>query len=526
MDKQNSDNNMKHDEELFHSLDINRKMRNRKLLFTVAGGVLLLALVGAIVVSSLKESVWSKFGAGAGQVLRCDVAVSTITKAVSGSGVLKDVDLETVCVPNGVEILEVLVTTNDTVTEGQAIATVDLVSVRSAINDLQQRLDAVDAQIRSAEDDSVSSTISAGVSGRVKQIYGEIGLPVEQVVFDYGALAVLSLDGYMAVDIGGGDLLSDQTVSVRWSGGSLTGTVEQVCGDVATILFSDLGPTPQETVTVCDLLGNVIGNGSAYIHSPFRITGYAGKVSRIHVKTDDIVKASTKLFTLEDTQCTANYDTLLRQRKELEEDFLELLSIQHHRAVVSPVSGSVFSCEDPELPRQIAVICPDKEVRIHISVDELDILSLCVGQKVMVTVASVAAEPFEGILTRIDRTMSDGGYSAEITLPKVEGMLSGMTADVSIEILCAENVVVIPLKALNQTQNGAYVYTGYDPDTGKYENRVDVVTGLIGGNYVEIKQGLKAGDTVYYTDATSVKDLFDSMYDKERPHDAASGEGK
>ena len=508
-----------HDEELFQSLDKGRKRKKRKLIFAVISCILILVLVGAVVVSSLKESVWNKFGAGAGQILQCQVSVGTVRRTVSGSGALADVDLERISVPEGVEILDVLVDVNDSVIEGQAIASVDMNSVHNAIRNIQQQITALDAKIRGAEDDEVSKTVYSGVSGRIKCIYAENSESVEQSVYENGALAVLSLDGYMAVDVPAEGLSPAQMVSVRWSGGSLRGIVERISGIVATVLFSDHGPVPDENVTVCDLQGELLGVGSAYIHSPLRITGYAGTVDKIHVKVDDVVKANTLLFTLKDTQNRVSYDALLRQRTELEEDFLELLRIQHFGAVVSPVSGRVCSTEDTGEKSEIAVISPDQQMSVTIDVDEADILALQVGQRVEVTVNSAGNASYSGVVTEIDRTINSGSYSAEVTLEKGEGMLSGMTADVRIEILRAENVVVIPAKAVNLTQTGAYVYTGYDPDTGKYENRQDVVIGLEGEGFVEIKDGLQAGETVYFTDAATVKDLFDSMggHEEHRP---------
>ena len=508
-----------HDEELFQSLDKGRRRKKRKLIFTVISCILILGLVGSVVVSSLKESVWNKFGAGAGQILQCQAEIGTVRRTVSGSGILADLDLEKISVPEGVEILDVLVNANDTVVEGQALASVDMQSVHNAISNIQQQITALDAKIRGAEDDEVSKTVYSGVSGRVKCIYASSGEAVEQTIYENGALAVLSMDGYMAVDVSAEGLSPAQMLSVRWSGGSLRGTVDRISGNIATVLFSDHGPVPEENITVCDLQGKVIGVGSVYIHSPLRITGYAGTVDRIHVKVDDAVEDNTALFTLKDTQNRVSYDTLLRQRTELEEDFLGLLRIQHFGALVSPVSGRIHSTEDSGKKAEIAVISPDQQMSVTIDVDEADILSLQIGQRVEVTVNSAGNDPYSGVLTRINRTINSGSYSAEVTLEKGEGMLSGMTADVRIEILCTENVVVIPAKAVNLTRTGAYVYTGYDPDTGKYENRVDVVIGLEGEGFVEIKDGLEAGESVYYTDAATVKDLFDSMggHEEHRP---------
>lgn len=511
MDKYHDEMNKRHDEELFQSLDKGRKRKKRKLIFTVISCVLILGLVGVVVVSSLKESVWNKFGAGAGQILQCQAEIGTVRRTVSGSGILSYVDLEKIFVPEGVEILDILVDVNDAVIVGQAIASVDMQSVHNAISNIQQQITSLDAKIRGAEDDEVSKTIYSGVSGRVKCIYAKSGEAVEQTVCENGALAVLSLDGYMAVDVSAKGLSPAKIVSVRWSGGSLSGTVDRISGNIATVLFTDRGPVPGESITVCDLQGQILGVGSAYIHRPLRITGYAGTVDKIHVKVDDTVKANTKLFTLKDTKSRAGYDTLLRQRTELEEEFLELLRIQRHGAVVSPVSGRVFTINETVTSGELAVISLDEQMAVTISVDEADILSLQIGQRVEVTVDAVGEESYVGVLTEIDRTMNDGSYSAEVTFNKSEGMLSGMTADVRIEIMCAENVVMIPAKAVNLTQSGAYVYTGYDSDTGRYENRVDVIIGLEGEGYVEIKEGLNVGDTVYYTDAATVKDLFDSI---------------
>lgn len=510
MDNHNDEMNRRNDDGLFYSLDRNRKRKKKRQLCILTGFVLILILVGTVTVSSLKDRIWNQYGPGAGEVLRCQASIGTVRKIVSGSGILSDLDLETISVPEGVEVLDVFVKANAPVAAGQVLASVDVLSVRDAISDIEQQLTALDNKIRIAEDAETEQSVLSHVSGRVKVIYAQPGDDVEQTVFENGALAVLSLDGYMAVDISAGGLSCGDKVSIRWDGGSLPGTVDRTSGSVSTILFSDRGVEPEECVTVCDMQGEVLGIGSAYIHSPLRITGYVGVIEMVHVKKDDIVNAGTRLFTLTDTQCRVEYDSLLRQRSKLEAEFSELLKIQHYGAVVSPVSGRVYSTDD-ENSKEIAVISLEKEMTVTMDVDEADILALQVGQDVEVIVSSVGEAPFRGVLTKINKTINDGSYSAEVTLEKEAGMLSGMTADIKITVLCAENTVILPEKAINLTQSGAYVYTGYDPDSGKYENRVDVVLGVEGEGYVQIVEGLLAGDTVYYTNATTVKDLFDSM---------------
>ena len=141
---------------------------------------------------------------------------------------------------------------------------------------------------------------------------------------------------------------------------------------------------------------------------------------------------------------------------------------------------------------------------VTISVDEADILSLEVGQTVTVSVSSVSEDSFEGTLTEINRTSSSSGtYSAVIEIAKEEGMLSGMTASVSVRIEGVDDAILIPIEALHKTSDGAYVYTSYNEEYQEYGGKVDVVTGLENSTYVEIKSGLSVGDAVYYTEQQS-----------------------
>ena len=107
-------------------------------------------------------------------------------------------------------------------------------------------------------------------------------------------------------------------------------------------------------------------------------------------------------------------------------------------------------------------------------------------------------------MIEINRTSSSSGtYSAVIELAKAEGMLSGMTASVSVRIEGVDDAILIPIEAVHKTRDGAYVYTSYNEEYQEYGGKVDVITGLENSTYVEIKSGLKVGDTVYYTEQES-----------------------
>ena len=143
---------------------------------------------------------------------------------------------------------------------------------------------------------------------------------------------------------------------------------------------------------------------------------------------------------------------------------------------------------------------------VSISVDETDVLSLAVGQEVSVTVESIGDDTYTGTVTEIDTSAasSSGGvttYTATITLDRADRMLAGMTASASIVIEGVDNALLLPDDAVRKTSSSAYVYTSYDESTGELDGMTEVTVGLSNGSYVEILEGLKEGDTVYYTES-------------------------
>ena len=502
-DKRAETPNDQRDDALFEALGKNKKRKRRKIIITVVSIVLVLAIVAVTGVGYLQRQVREQFATSQGEVLSYAVTTGSISTVVSGSGSLTDVELESITVPSGVEITAVKVKTNQSVVQGDVLATVDMASVISAMAELQSQIEELDDQISAAEDDAAATTIYAGVAGRVKAIFGEAGAAVADVMYENGALALISLDGYMAVDIQAEGLQVGDSVTVRRADGKeITGTVESAVASQVTILVTDNGPEYGEAVTVLDSEGTELAAGQLYIHSPLKVTGYAGTISKVNTTLNTKVSATTKILTLKDTSYSANYNSLLRQRSQLEETLLELLTIQRDGAVLSKMDGSVNSVDYTSGSTSVVTLSADQKMSVTISVDESDILSLELGQTVTVTVKSVSEDSFEGVLTEINRTSSSSGtYSAVIELSKTEGMLSGMTASVSVRIQGVDDAILIPIEALHKTSDGAYVYTSYNEEYQEYGGKRDVVTGLENSTYVEIKSGLEVGDTVYYTES-------------------------
>ena len=522
-------------EELFDRLRKEKKQRRNRLIRTVVIIIAAVFVILVCVVLGLRRNVEKRFEAAAAEVQEYSVRTGTIHTIVAGSGILAEEDVETIELPAGVEITEVVVEAGDTVAAGDLLATVDMATVMTSLSDLQEQLDDLDGDISAAKGDTVSARIQAGVSGRVKRIFGETGMDVSLCMAENGALAVLSLDGYMAVDLETDQLAKGDAVTVqREDGAVISGSVESAAGNRATVLVTDNGPRFDETVTV-SLDGQTIGSGKLYIHNPLAVTGYAGTISSVSQKENANVNSNTTLFQLKNTSFSANYDTMLRNRADLEEDLLELLTVYRDGAVLAPMAGrisAVLHGEDASEAAsaspyamyaaagataapaatatgetaQILNLYPDLTMTITISVDEMDILSLDEGQEAQIQVSSVSKEQvYPGTVTKISKVADTSTgvtqYSAEITLEKAEGMLPGMTADVDVRIQGVENALIIPIDALHQTKDTHFVYTSYDPEAKQYGGMRDVVIGMQNDKEVEILSGLQEGELIYYTEA-------------------------
>ena len=501
-------------EALFDKLSQEKKQRRRKRLRRVIIIVAVIFAALVMVVSHLRKNVDARFAATQKDVQSYTVAPGTIHTLVSGSGVLEQVDEEDVTVPAGVEVDEVIAEAGDAVAKGDLLAKVDMASVVDTLSSTQDQIKTLDKKINSAKSDTASTSVTTSVGGRVKKIYAQVGDNVVSSVTENGALALLSVDGYMAVDFESDSCARGDTVTVTLSDGTaVEGTVESATLGTVTVLVTDNGPALDEQVTVADAAGKTLGTGKLYIHSPVAVTGYVGTVKSISCKENANVTAGSTLMTLRDTKTSANFDALLRQRQDLEDTLTGLLTIYRDGAVLASQDGLVTSVEYDEdtatsaTETQILTLYPQKQMTVTISIDETDILSLKEGQEAQITVSSVSDDAFTGSVTSISKVADTSTgvtrYSAEVTLDREEGMLVGMTADVDVRIEGTENALIIPVDALHQNSASYYVYTGYDEAQKRYTGRTEVTIGMQNDDDVEITSGLKEGDTVYYTEADS-----------------------
>lgn len=149
----------------------------------------------------------------------------------------------------------------------------------------------------------------------------------------------------------------------------------------------------------------------------------------------------------------------------------------------------------------MAVIYDLSSLKIELNIDETEIAGVKVDQEAQITADAVEGE-FTGVVTKVgvDGTSSNGvtTYPVTVEIADYGNLLPGMNVDVSIVVERAENVLSVPVTAVNR---GDVVYMKGEKTDEKdrapegYKS-VKVQTGINDSNYIEIKSGIQEGDEI------------------------------
>jgi len=147
-------------------------------------------------------------------------------------------------------------------------------------------------------------------------------------------------------------------------------------------------------------------------------------------------------------------------------------------------------------------------VRVAADISEYDIAHVAPKQKVAFSFDGLSAEA-AGTVQSIGAAASTtasagatGAVSSSVTdFPVVatistapKGLRVGMSVQMTIDVERAENVLAVPVQALDEASDGTYTVTVRD--AAGTTRTVDVTVGLIGDSTAEITSGLSAGDEV------------------------------
>ena len=193
-----------------------------------------------------------------------------------------------------------------------------------------------------------------------------------------------------------------------------------------------------------------------------------------------------------------------------------LLRLSSGQTVEAEFEGRInqlYVAEGDKVPSgaNLVQVVDFKHLQVSVRVDEYDISSVHAGDQCRVS--TVATEnTFTTVIDSINYVSSSSGsvayYTATAFVDVEEGVYPGMQVTVTIPKEEAADVVILRETALSfDLNNQAFVYTMNE--NGELETTY-VKTGVSNGNYVEIRDGLKSGDTVYVAVETTT-DSFSSL---------------
>jgi len=184
------------------------------------------------------------------------------------------------------------------------------------------------------------------------------------------------------------------------------------------------------------------------------------------------------------------------KRKDLEDTVLKA-PFSGRVSKIHVERGEIISGEAVSASQEILRLIDTSRLFAEITVDEVDIAQLKVGQRAEVTIDAYADEIFSGKVVYIapETTTSQGLVVVEvkIELEKADPRLKpGFTASADVIVEEARNVVFLPIEAVNETERGSFVMVSEEGSP----TRREVTLGISDGTNVEIKRGLEEGDAV------------------------------
>ena len=392
-------------------------------------------------------------------------------------------------------------------------------------------------------------TVTADTAGRIYTLDVEVGDEVtagQQVATIRDSDTMELTVPFPADDAAGFYVGQSATVTLDSTFETLTGTVSEISGNTevltgnmivrnVTIDVSNPGglSTSQSASATVNGVGSSSGGTFAYADEATVTADVAGTVSSISVAEGDQVSRGQTILQL-------TSDTLSEQVQSAEESLRNAqISYENQTeqlddyTVTAPITGTIVdkNYNAGEITEANQVLC---NLTMTLSVDELDIANIQVGQTVAVTADAVEDTTYEGVVTKVSVAGTSTGsattYPVTIRIDETDGLLPGMSVDATITLDSAEDVLAIPAAALNrgdtvlvtadspsaagaeaqQPEDGTDAETsagGGDAETAGDESSqyvsVQVTTGISDDSYIEITSGLQEGDTVVYIPTTS-----------------------
>ena len=443
----------------------------KKLVKTVVALVVLVA-VGLF---GLKAYIRSQAASGddSASYSRATVQSGAMSETVYGTGTTSAKNQPNVLAQADGTLTDLRVAVGDTVQEGDILAVITNEDIDDTITDCEFALWELDETILETSAGSSVLSIKAPMAGRVMAIYAAAGDDALAVFRREGALAIISTDGRMRVEVDdvpkAANLALGDSVSVTGASVDVTGTVTDLTlqGTYATITINSDELPMGETVTVTTAAGQNVGTGTLEVNKPMEVSAYGGTIKSVSVKVGQKVERKDTLFKLEDSPLTLTLENLRLQREAAAKELEDVKAQRENLIVVAPCDGIIASLEVSEGDEitsgsLLCSILQGEDMKLTIAVDELDVVNVEAGQKVTITVDALSGVEISGEVYKIAPVGSNSGgvttYDVELSFDaEGTGVRSGMNATGEIEIASKSSTLFVPVEAIMTINNTTYV---------------------------------------------------------------------
>ncbi|MDO4572084.1 MAG: HlyD family efflux transporter periplasmic adaptor subunit [Clostridia bacterium] len=491
-----------------------RKKRIRNIIILCVAA-LILAVGGVALFGALNggDESYSQLSYSASRVNEGE-----ISSTISGSGTLSATDSDSMTSGAAATVTAVYYQPGDTVPAGETILTLSSDELEEQLDALYDELDAVYAELADETQERTNLNVTASKAGVVKDVRAAEGDTAEELAY----LCLISTDGRMKLVIDAPEgLRKYDGVLVSVEGAeAVEGSVKALEDGRATIVFEDDGYAVGAAAVVSDEDGAELGAGTVEVNEHVRVTAEAGRVaSLVNAVENRAVSRGATLFKLEEGAPSGDYLSLKRE----ESDLLEQIEALEEQLAISVD----YDCLVASLPVQagdelaagatLCVLSGSAGYTMTLSIDELDIASVALGQEATVTLDALEGE-YAGRVTDISYAGSGSyvtSYTVTVTTDPIEGALPGMSASVEIVTETSGQSLIVSVGAVQYEGDSAFVYLcGDDVRLGATlgEDELDldtltklyVETGMSDGSYIAITaEGLSAGDLIWMPERTT-----------------------
>ncbi len=393
--------------------------------------------------------------------------IGDITETIEQSGVVEPYErYEITSLVRG-EIISSPFEEGDFVNEGDTLYQID-------DEDAQLSMEKAEMSLDEANDNVSKLNIYAPASGRLSDFSLEVGNNVGNgiigIIINTDKLCVdipFSLDDFNKISVGDSVTITSALymtslpgrVTHKYYANAETGSESSILRNVE-IELDNPGALAENTTfaaTVHTSTGDVNSSGSGTIGKGIVSEMRAevnGTVSYVGFKNGDYVTKGQLIAKLTN-------NSVINTQKSSRLNLKSTQKTLDNYNITAPISGTVITKNSKEGDKidssnsqtPMMVVADMSKMKFTISVDELDISSIKLGQTAIVDADALPDETFEAKVTTIaSEGVSSGDgvttYDIELTIYEPGNLKSGMNVNANILINEAKNVVVLPEDAL------------------------------------------------------------------------------